>query len=171
MRAGTCSILRDISAQIAIMDMMRGAPSIYMLYLGYDEVAHHSGPWTNDAFGELKRLDKTFARIRDVIQNKATRHYDFIILSDHGQSFGATFKQRYGMEIKDYIEQLLPEGTSVSQSIGGDTGATGLKGLAGELNNVSQTGSGNAIDRTMAKQGEKLADECGRQVGQGVPGR
>ena len=61
-RAGTCSILRDMSAQIAIMDMMRGAPSIYMLYLGYDEVAHHSGPWTSDAFGELKRLDKTFAR-------------------------------------------------------------------------------------------------------------
>ena len=64
------------------------------------------------------------------------------------------------MEIKDYIEHLLPEGTSVSQSIGGDTGATGLKGLAGELNNVSQTGSGNAIDRTMAKQGEKLADKA-----------
>ena len=53
-----------ISANIAILDMMRGASSIYMLYLGYDEVAHHSGPWTSDAFGDLKRLDKTLARLR-----------------------------------------------------------------------------------------------------------
>ena len=161
-RAGTCSIMRDISAQIAIMDMMRGAPSIYMLYLGYDEVAHHSGPWTSDAFGELKRLDKTFARLRHVIKEKVPRPYDLIILSDHGQSFGATFKQRYGLEIKDYIEQLLPEGTSVSQSIGGDTGAMGLNGLAGELDNVSQTGSGNAFDRTVAQQGSKLASKAAK---------
>ena len=53
--------------------MMRGAPSIYMLYLGYDEVAHHSGPWTSDAYGDLKRLDKTFARLRRVVKDKAPR--------------------------------------------------------------------------------------------------
>ncbi len=53
-RAAMCTLMRDISANIAIMDMMRGAPSIYMLYLGYDEVAHHSGPWTDDAFGDLQ---------------------------------------------------------------------------------------------------------------------
>ena len=158
-RAGTCTLLRDLSAQVAIMDMMRGAPSIYMLYLGYDEVAHHSGPWTSDAFGELKRLDKTFARLRKVIKEKAPRPYDLIILSDHGQSFGPTFKQRYGMEIKDYIEQLLPVGTSVSQSIGGDTGAMGLNSLAGELGNVSDTGSGNAIDQAVAKQGGETGEQ------------
>jgi hypothetical protein len=53
----------------------------------------------------------------------------------------------------------MPAGTSVSQSIGGDTGANGLNGLAGELDNVSQTGSGNAFDRAVAKQGEKLASK------------
>lgn len=173
-RSATCTILRDMSAQIAIMDMMRGAPSIYMLYLGYDEVAHHSGPSTSDAFGELKRLDKTFARLREVIQSgKTPRPYDLIILSDHGQSFGATFKQRYGMEIRDYIETLLPQGTTVSQSIGGDTGAMGLVGLAGELDNVSQTGSGSVFDRTVAKQGQKLAaraaQESSPEAGSGAP--
>ena len=60
-RAAMCGLMRDMSTNIAILDMMRGAPSIYMLYLGYDEVAHHSGPWTSDAFGDLRRLDKTFA--------------------------------------------------------------------------------------------------------------
>jgi uncharacterized membrane protein YvlD (DUF360 family) len=165
-RAGTCTILRDISTNIAIMDMMRSAPSIYMLYLGYDEIAHHSGPWTDDAFGDLKRLDRTFARLRQVIKEKAPRAYDLIILSDHGQSFGATFKQRYGIDIKTFIEQLMPEGTTVSQSIGGDTGAVGLQGLAGELHNVTQSSAGNAFDKAMAKQGEKFTSKVAAQASQ-----
>ena len=156
-RAGCCSLMRDISANLATLDMIRGAPVIYMLYLGYDEVAHHSGPWTSDAFGDLKRLDKTFARLKHVVDTKAKRPYDFIILSDHGQSFGATFKQRYGMSIKDFIEQQLPAGTTLDVAIGGDRGAMGFQGMAGELNNVSESDAGNAVSRSVAKQGEKIA--------------
>ena len=156
-RAAMCSLMRDISANLAILDIMRGAPAIYMLYLGYDEVAHHSGPWTSDAFGDLKRLDKTFARLKSVVDNKAPKPYAFIILSDHGQSFGATFKQRYGVSIKEFIEQLLPKGTTVAQAIGGDRGAMGLRGVAGELGNVSQSGVGSGFDRAVATQGQKLA--------------
>ena len=125
-RAGTCSLMREMSANLAILDMMRGAPSIYMLYLGYDEVAHHSGPWTSDAFSDLKRLDKVFARLKDVVDHKAKRPYDFLVLSDHGQSFGATFKQRYGLSIKEFIEQQLPKGTTVAAAIGGDRGGMGF---------------------------------------------
>jgi hypothetical protein len=164
-RAAMCGLMRDISTNIAILDMMRGAPSIYMLYLGYDEVAHHSGPWTSDAFGDLKRLDKTFARLHRVVKEKAPRPYSFIILSDHGQSFGATFKQRYGMDIKEFIERQLPHGTSVTQSIGGDTGAMGLQSMAGELANMQQTGTTGAFSSTLAKQGEKLAKK-GSEVDQ-----
>jgi len=156
-RAGTCSIMRDMAANLAILDMMRGAPTIYMLYLGYDEVAHHSGPWTSDAFGELKRLDKTFARIKHIVDTKAVRPYDFIILSDHGQSFGATFKQRYGLSIKDFISQHLPEGTTIAANIGGDRGAMGLQGVAGEMQNVQDSGAGNAFSRSVASGGQKLA--------------
>ena len=158
LRAAMCTFMRDVSANIAIMDMMRGAPSIYMLYLGYDEVAHHSGPWTSDAFGDLKRLDATFARLRYAIKERAPRPYDLIILSDHGQSFGPTFLQRYGITVKELIEQNLPEGISVSQIIGGDTGGMGLQSVAAELTNVTDSGSGTAFDKAMAKQGAKLAD-------------
>jgi uncharacterized membrane protein YvlD (DUF360 family) len=139
LRAAMCVLMRDISTNLAILDMMRGAPSIYMLYLGYDEVAHHSGPWTSDAFGDLKRLDKTIARLRRVVKEKAPRPYDLIILSDHGQSFGPTFKQRYGVTIKEFIEQQLPQGVSVAQAIGGDTGAVGLHSVASELANVTMS--------------------------------
>ena len=168
LRAAMCTLMRDISANIAILDMMRGAPSIYMLYLGYDEVAHHSGPWTSDAFGDLKRLDKTFARLRRVIQTKAPRPYDFIILSDHGQSFGPTFLQRYGLTIKAFIEQQLPKDVSVAQAIGGDTGVYGLQGVAGELANMQQTDAGSAVSRAVAKQGQKLAERGAKAGGPDV---
>ena len=159
LRAAMCTLMRDISANIAILDMMRGAPSIYMLYLGYDEVAHHSGPWTSDAFGDLKRLDKTFARLRRVVKDRAPRPYDLIILSDHGQSFGPTFLQRYGLSIKEFIEQQLPEEVSVAQAIGGDTGVNGLQGVAGELANMQDAGAGSAVSRAVAKQGQRLAEQ------------
>ncbi len=163
-RAGTCSLMRDISANLAILDMMRAAPSIYMLYLGYDEVAHHSGPWTSDAFGDLKRLDKTFARLKSVVDHKAKRPYDFLVLSDHGQSFGATFKQRYGLSIKEFIEQQLPKGTTVAAAIGGDRGGMGLMSVANELDNVSQSDVGSAFGRVMAQQGQKIAQRGAKAV-------
>jgi hypothetical protein len=159
LRAAMCVFMRDVSTNLAILDMMRGAPSIYMLYLGYDEVAHHSGPWTDDAFGDLARADRTFARLRHVVKEKAPRPYDLIILSDHGQSFGPTFKQRYGLTIKELIEQHMPQGTTVSQAIGGDTGANGLHSVAGELANVQQGEGGSAFNRAVAKQGQKLAEQ------------
>ena len=160
LRAAMCTLMRDISTNVAILDIIRGAPSIYMLYLGYDEVAHHSGPWTSDAYGDLKRLDKTLARLRRVLKDKATRAYDFIILSDHGQSFGPTFLQRYGLSIKEFIEQQLPKEVTVAQAIGGDTGASGLQGVAGELANMQGTGAGsNTMSRAVAKQGQKLAEQ------------
>ena len=42
-RAATCVLVRDISVSLTIMDIMRGSPSIYVTWPGYDEVAHHSG--------------------------------------------------------------------------------------------------------------------------------
>ena len=129
LRAAMCTLMRDISANLAILDMMRGAPSIYMLYLGYDEVAHHSGPWTSDAFGDLKRLDKTFARLRRVIKEKAPRPYDLIILSDHGQSFGADLHAALRREHQGVYRAAVAQGTSASPSPSAATpGANGSAG-------------------------------------------
>jgi len=156
-RAAVCGLMRDISVNLSILNMMRGAPVIYMLYLGYDEVAHHSGPWTDDAFGDLNRLDRSFKRIRKSIADKMPRPYELIIHSDHGQSFGATFKQRYGLTIKELIEKNLPEGTAVSQSIGGDRGGSGLNGVASDLGGFLGSYRTRSFDRAVARQGQKLA--------------
>ena len=167
-RAATSTLARDLAANLAILDIVRGSPSIYVTWPGYDEVAHHSGPWTDDAFGELKRYDSIIARVRAAINERAPRPYDLIILSDHGQSFGPTFKMRYGISLKEFIEQQLPQGVSVSASMGGDTGATSLTGVSGELANVQQQ-SGGATGRAVAKQGQKLLDKGAKPLEDGEP--
>jgi uncharacterized membrane protein YvlD (DUF360 family) len=157
-RAATSVLVRDLGANLTTLDIVRGAPSIYLTWVGYDEVAHHSGPWTSDAFGELKRYDRVIAQIRRTIQERAPRPYDLVLLSDHGQSFGPTFKMRYGVTLKEFIEQQLPQGVTVHQSMGGDTGMTSLAGVSGELANVQQQ-EGGATGRAVAKQGQKLIDK------------
>ena len=157
LRAACTVFMRDVAAYLATLDIVRGSPSIYVTWPGYDEVAHHSGPWSSDAFGTLKRYDQVIRQMHRFIREKAPRPYDLILLSDHGQSFGATFKQRYGFSLKEFIEQQLPAGTTVSEHIGGDTGITSLAGLSGELDNVQQQGVGGRVGGAVVKQGQKAA--------------
>jgi hypothetical protein len=76
--------------------------------MGYDEIAHHNGVSDHEAFYALKQLDKHFARLEKATE-LSSRKYKFVILSDHGQSNGATFKQRYGLSLKDLVQRLVPE--------------------------------------------------------------
>jgi uncharacterized membrane protein YvlD (DUF360 family) len=162
-RAATTVFMRDIAANLALLDIIRGAPSIYVTWPGYDEVAHHSGPWTRDAFKVLAAYDHVIDRVYKTVQEKAPRPYDFIVLSDHGQSFGPTFKQRYGLSLKELIEQQLPQGVTVAQSMGGDTGVTSLKAASGELENIQQSGVGGAGGRALAKSGQKWLDRSAQR--------
>lgn len=162
-RAATTVFMRDVAANLAMLEIIRGAPSIYVTWPGYDEVAHHSGPWTRDAFKVLAHYDRVIAQVHETIREKAPRPYDLIILSDHGQSFGATFKQRYGVSLKEFIEQQLPQGTTVAQSMGGDTGVMSLTAASGELENIHSSGVGGAGGRALARRGQKLLDEGARR--------
>ncbi len=157
-RAATSVFLRDFGVSFAMMDIVRGSPSIYVTWPGYDEVAHHSGPWTSDAFNDLARYDKAIARVRSTIKEKARGYYDLILLSDHGQSFGPTFLQRYGVTIKDFIEQQLPAGMTVTSAIGGDTGAIVLASAEVELHNAQKSEGRGRAAQQIAKQGNKLFD-------------
>ena len=74
---------------------MKGRPAIYATFSSYDEVAHHSGLERADTLEALRKLDQQFARI-DRARRYAPRPYEIVVLSDHGQTQGATFKQRNG---------------------------------------------------------------------------
>ena len=108
-RAGTNVFMREINTATLIGDMMVGDVDIaYSTYLGYDEIAHHSGIRDEDSWYALKGMDKQIKRL--INANKyCPRDYKIVIQSDHGQTNGATFKQRYGESFEDFIKSLLPQ--------------------------------------------------------------
>ena len=156
LRAAVNVFLRDIGTYFTILDIVRGTPVMYTLYAGYDEIAHHSGPYTHDADISLRQFDKQVRRIKKVIEEKAPRPYELILLSDHGQSFGPTFKQRYGISILDFIQQQLPQGASVSGSGGGDDGTIGVAAMMDELENMEVEKQGGAVGKATIQQGQRL---------------
>jgi uncharacterized membrane protein YvlD (DUF360 family) len=154
-RAATNVLLRDVGTYFTILDILRGTPAMYTLYAGYDEVAHHSGPYTHDTELVLRQFDRQVARIKKVIDEQAPRPYELMVLSDHGQSFGPTFKQRYGVSILEFIQQQMPQGASVSGSGGGDDGTIGVAALMDELQNMEDEGQGGAVAKAAVRQGQK----------------
>ena len=112
LRAFTTVLMRELSTYILIGDMYAGVPSVYATFFGYDEVAHHSGIEEADALEVLEDLDELFDRLHKVAM-RAPRPYHFVILSDHGQSQGATFKQRYGLTLEALVAGLVHEKHSV----------------------------------------------------------
>lgn len=157
-RAGVGVFLRDVNTYLASLSILRRVPAMYILYAGFDEVAHHSGPYTRDSDGELRRFDRQVARIKKLVEERSTRPYEIIALSDHGQSSGATFKQRYGVTVPELIQQLMPEGTSVAGSGGGDDGTIGVSAMMRELENIEKTEQGGRIGKAAVKQAQKAID-------------
>jgi uncharacterized membrane protein YvlD (DUF360 family) len=106
LRAVTNVLLRDLNLYLLAEHMMRGAPSLYSDFVGYDEVAHHAGPVRAESLASLKGIDQVLGTLEQLAAN-ASRPYHFVVLSDHGQSQGATFKQRYGVRLDDLVRQLM----------------------------------------------------------------
>jgi len=144
-------LMRDISASLTILDIVRGTPALYVTWPGYDEVAHHSGPWTHDAFHTLTQYDHVIRRVRAAIEHKAPRPYELILLSDHGQSYGWTFKQRYGKSLHELITELAPRETNVTQSSGGDDGMISVSAMASELDNLQTQNMGGRIGKRVIR--------------------
>lgn len=112
-RAGANVVLREVTTEILTSEILTGEiDTAYATYMGYDEVAHHSGVEDEDVWGVLKKIDLQFSRLISAIE-MSDRDYDLVILSDHGQSKGATFKQKYGFTLGNYVRRLLPRDLKV----------------------------------------------------------
>ena len=118
MRAAMCVVVRDLIVYGVLTDMMKGRPAIYATFSSYDEVAHHSGLERVDTLEALRKLDEQFGRIERA-RRYAARPYEIVVLSDHGQTQGATFKQRNGYGLEDLVERSLSQG-KVTTVAGGD---------------------------------------------------
>jgi uncharacterized membrane protein YvlD (DUF360 family) len=106
LRAVTTGVLRELSVFALVGDMLRGLPAMYSTFVGYDEVAHHSGVRSGDALRVLKGIDKVIGWL-ERISMQAARPYRLVVLSDHGQSNGATFLQRTGKTLEQAVEELV----------------------------------------------------------------
>ena len=104
MRAWATIIQRDLQVASVIADMYAGLPVAYTTFLAYDEVAHHSGIERPDALSTLRAVDRQIGRIA-AARPDAPRPYRLVVLSDHGQSQGATFKDRYGITLEELVRQ------------------------------------------------------------------
>jgi uncharacterized membrane protein YvlD (DUF360 family) len=118
MRAALCVFVRDLIVSGVLTDMMRGRPAVYATFSSYDEVAHHSGLERPDTLEALRKLDDHFAHIEGACRY-APRPYEIVVLSDHGQTQGATFKQRNGYGLDELVERSLARG-DVAGIAGGD---------------------------------------------------
>ena len=118
MRGALCVFVRDLIVSGVLTDIMRGRPAVYATFSSYDEVAHHSGLERQDTLEALRKLDDHFAQIERACRY-APRPYEIVVLSDHGQTQGATFKQRNGYGLDELVERSLSRG-DVAGIAGGD---------------------------------------------------
>jgi uncharacterized membrane protein YvlD (DUF360 family) len=125
LRAGMCIFVRDLVAFSVLQDMFRGVPAVYATFASYDEVAHHSGLERADTLEALRKLDQRFGMI-DRARRYAPRPYEIVVLSDHGQTQGATFKQRNGYSLAELVERSLSN-RGVTELDAGDENQTGME--------------------------------------------
>ena len=119
MRAVTNVLLRDLNTALVAEEMIRGTRVVYVDYVDYDEVAHHAGGSRPESLAALDRLDHVLACLEEVAA-AAPRPYRLVILSDHGQSQGAIFADRYGIDLAGLCSQLTAaEVEAVEQSVEG----------------------------------------------------
>ncbi len=118
-RAWATVVQRDLQVATVVGDILAGRPVIYTTFLAYDEVAHHSGIERHDALAVLRDLDRQISRI-ELAAAQASRPYRLVVLSDHGQSQGETFLDRYGETLEDLVRDACDAESMIAVTEGGD---------------------------------------------------
>ncbi len=101
-------LLREISTILAEVDIYRGVDSIYIDYVGYDELAHHRGPFSVSSLITLFSIDRDIKKLFKAIK-KSGNKYDVYILSDHGQVPTIPFDKVNNRSFEDYLMKEMLE--------------------------------------------------------------
>ncbi|HEX9225698.1 MAG TPA: alkaline phosphatase family protein, partial [Arthrobacter sp.] len=137
LRAVTNGLLRDLNTALVAEELRRGTKSIYVDYVDYDEIAHHAGMFRPESLAALDGLDRTLGSLAR-LAGDTPRRYRLVVLSDHGQSQGTPFADRYGQSLGDLCAELMQEhvqnvdasveGLGRADSIAGDVATGGMSG-------------------------------------------
>ncbi len=160
-RAWGTVVQTDLQVQAVIADIYAGRPVGYSTFLAYDEVAHHSGVERADALAVLRRVDRQIGRIAAAARD-APRPYRFVVLSDHGQSQGATFLDRYGVSLEDLVQGAC-KAKAIEVEHAGSAEALGY--LSASLTEAS--GAESAAGRAMGAATRGRQVDGAVQLGQG----
>ncbi len=161
LRCAMTVVMRELNTATLLADIVEGVPVSYATYVGYDEVAHHSGIREADALTVLKRLDKQLIRLERAVE-QAPRPYRIVVLSDHGQTQGRPFRQRRGQTLEQLVEA----------SCSGDGAVSAPPAVAeswGELGGwLTELGTDDSVGgRMMARATRSFVSDDGVTIGPG----
>lgn len=108
LRVALTIVTRELITLGAVIDIHRRVPIIYVNFLGYDEHSHQRGPDSRVAFWTLKGIDRCIEKIYKACLF-AERHYDFVVLSDHGQCAVRPFEAVAGETLGEFMQSQLDE--------------------------------------------------------------
>jgi hypothetical protein len=117
-------IFREVTTFSVMVDIYRGMPAIYASYTGYDEIAHHFGANSREAFRALRGLDKQIRQIDRIRQVYVQRQYDLYVLSDHGMTPSTSFRRQFGQTLQEFI------GGYTGQDVHGEAASDAAEGLS-----------------------------------------
>lgn len=149
-RAALTGVIRDLNTTLVAESMLRGRRSIYVDYVDYDAVAHHAGILQPESLDALAGIDAVLAQI-EAIAAVAPRKYHIVVLSDHGQSQGAIFADRYGEDLAGLVTRLTDSAAVASLE---------NAEAAGSLNSMMAGGAGDdtVLARTLQRASARASD-------------
>jgi len=160
-RAALVGVLRDLNTTPVADAMLRGRRAIYVDYVDYDAVAHHAGLLQPESLSALEGIDVVLAQLEKVAA-VAPRRYHIVVLSDHGQSQGEIFADRYGEELATLVARLAD-----STALDAVRNAEG----SGSLNSmVASAGGGDSMmGRALDRVSDHLTDDTSGAVAESRP--
>jgi uncharacterized membrane protein YvlD (DUF360 family) len=159
LRGVTNVFLRHVTTSLLVERILRGTPILYADFVDYDEIAHHAGPERAEALEALDGVDHVLGALERVVA-EAPRPYRFVVLSDHGQSMGATFRQRYGTTVENLVRDLMGASTDVKAETAPVEAWGPVNGLLTELGQAAGFG-GRVISRILRSRSRGSTVELG----------
>ncbi len=157
LRSVTNGALRDLNTILVAEHLLRGTRSIYVDYVDYDEVAHHAGILRPESLEALEAIDAVLHQLEQVAA-AAPRRYRIVIVSDHGQSQGTVFADRYGEDLATLVARLADSDVAASDDSVEGWGRT--QALVGELASADSVGGRGmtSASRAMDKSSRNRPD-------------
>lgn len=142
-RAALIGVVRDLNTTLVADAMLLGRRSIYVDYVDYDAVAHHAGLLQPESLAALEGIDAVLAQIERVAED-APRPYHIVVLSDHGQSQGEIFAERYGEDLAALVGRLADE--AAVAAVENEEGKGSLNSMVASAGD-QRSATGRVLDR------------------------